>query len=115
MARNVAIVLALAAGVAFLPNGGTTAALIRGILYELVTILLVVFAVRFYVENRVEIFSLGDRDRALVYGAVGALVVAFAGRPLWVQSGSGTAAFVGLLAFAAFALITVFQRWRAYR
>ncbi len=114
-ARNTAIVMALAAAVAFLPNGGTTASLIRSIFYELITVIFVVFAVRFYVEHRVEIFSLGDRDRLLVYAAFGALVVALAGRPQWVNTGGGTFVFIALLGFATFALITVFQRWRAYQ
>jgi hypothetical protein len=114
-ARNIAIIAVIAAGVAFVPGGGVTAAVINGVLYEIFAIIVVVFAVRFYVEHRVEIFSLGDRDRLLVYSALGAVVLAFAGRPEWVATGAGTVAFVALLGFAVFAAITVFQRWRAYR
>jgi hypothetical protein len=114
-ARNVAIILILAAGVAFVPGGSTTASVISRVLYELITVIFVAFAVRFYVERRIEIFSLGDRDRGLVYAALGAIVVALAGRLEWVGTGAGTLVFVALLGFAAFALITVFQRWRAYQ
>jgi hypothetical protein len=114
-ARNVAIIVAIAAVVAFIPAGSTAASVLYYVIYELITVIFVVYAVRFYVEHRVEIFGLGDRDRLLVYAALGAIVVALAGRPQWVVTGAGTAAFVALLAFAAFALITVFQRWRAYR
>ena len=54
-ARNVAIVLVLAAAVAFLPGGGTTAALVGAILSTLIIVSLVFFAYRFYREHRVEL------------------------------------------------------------
>jgi hypothetical protein len=114
-ARNVAIILLLAAAVAFVPGGGTTSNVIALILSELIMVILVVFAARFYVERRIEIFSLGDRDRLLVYGSIGAVIVALAGRVQWVATGAGTVVFIALLGGAAMALFSVFQRWREYQ
>ena len=71
-ARNVAIVLALAALVAFLPGGGTTAAIVARVLSTLILVVLRAVRARFYREHRVDIDALGDRWRGLLYGAVGA-------------------------------------------
>ena len=76
IARNVAIVLVLAAAVAFIPGGGTTAGLIGAILSTLIIVSLVFFAYRFYREHRVELDGLGDRWRGLLYGAIAAVVLA---------------------------------------
>jgi len=112
--RNVAIIMLIAAPVAFIPAGTTAAAVAGRVLFILFGVVMVLFAGRFYLEHRTEIFSLGDRDRLLAYSAIGAIVVALAGRPTWIGSGAGTVAFVALLVFAVLALIGVFQRWRAY-
>ena len=58
----------LAAAVAFLPGGGTTASSSAVILSTLIIVAFVLLAARFYREHRVELESLGDRWRALLYG-----------------------------------------------
>jgi hypothetical protein len=113
-ARNVAIILLIAAPVAFIPAGSVAAAVTQRVLFILFAVVMVLFAGRFYLEHRTDIFGLGDRDRLLAYSALGAIVLALAGRPMWIRSGAGTVAFVALLTFAVLALIGVFQRWRAY-
>lgn len=112
--RNVLIILAVAAAVAFLPGGGDTAALVSALLGIALTVIFVLLGIRFYRENRVAIFSLGDKHRALLYGALGALVLALAGRVWLIRSGIGTLVFVVLLVGAAGALYAVWQHHRAY-
>ena len=112
--RNVLIILAVAAAVAFLPGGGDTAALVSALLGIELTVIFVLLGIRFYRENRVAIFSLGDKHRALLYGALGALVLALAGRVWLIRSGIGTLVFVVLLVGAAGALYAVWQHHRAY-
>ena len=70
--------------------------------------------VRFYRENRVAIFGLGDKHRALLYGALGAVVVALAGRERLLDTGVGTLVFFVLLIGAAGALYAVWQHHRSY-
>jgi hypothetical protein len=113
-ARNVAIIMIIAAPVAFIPAGSTAATVAADVLFILFGVVMVLFAGRFYLEHRTEIFGLGDRDRLLVYSAIGAIVLALAGRPRWIGTGAGTVAFVALLTFAVLALIGVVQRWRSY-
>lgn len=112
--RNVLIIIAVAAAVAFLPGGGDTAALVSALLGIALTVIFVLLGIRFYRENRVAIFSLGDKHRALLYGALGALVLALAGRTWLIGTGIGTLVFIVLLVGAAAALYAVWQHHRAY-
>jgi hypothetical protein len=112
--RNVAIVLVLAAAVAFLPGGGTTAALIGAILSTLIMVSLVFFAYRFYREHRVDLYGLGDRWRGLLYVAIGAVVLALAARPRLSDSSGGTLLVVAVLGGAVYAFYAVWRHYREY-
>jgi hypothetical protein len=113
-ARNVLIVLALAAGVAFLPGGGRTAGFVSAVLSIAIAVIFTLLAVRFYREHRVSIYGLGDRHRGLLYGALGAIVLALAGRTRLLDTGVGTLVFFLLLGGAAGALYAVWQHHRSY-
>lgn len=112
--RNILIIVAVAAAVAFLPGGGQTAGLVGSLLSIGIIVIFVVLGIRFYRENRVAVFSLGDRHRALLYGALGAIVVALAGRGKLLDTGLGTAVFFVLLIGAAGALYAVWTHHRSY-
>ena len=112
--RNVAIILVLAAAVAFVPGGGTTAGLIGAILSTLIMVSLVFFAYRFYREHRVELYGLGDRWRGLLYGAIAVVVLALAARPRLSDSSGGTLVVVVLLGAAAYGFYAVWRRYREY-
>lgn len=112
--RNVGIVLLLAAAVWALPAGGRAANLVGSFLGVLFGLGLGLFAVRLYLERRLTIYSLDDRYRALLYGALAVLFLTLtATSRLWASS-TGTLAWVLLLASAAFALATVYRVARRY-
>jgi hypothetical protein len=113
-ARNVLILVAVAAAVAFLPGGGETAGLVGALLGIALTVTFVLLGMRFYRENRVAIFSLGDRYRALAYGAIGALVVALAGRSQLAGSAIGSIVLVLLFGGAIGAAYAVWRHHRSY-
>lgn len=113
-ARNVLIVFALAAAVAFLPGGGKTATFISSLLSVGIAVIFTMLGVRFYREHRTSIYGLGDRHRGLLYGALGAIVLALAGRDRLLDSGLGTLLFFVLLGGAAAALYAVWQHQRSY-
>ena len=113
VARNVGILLVLAAAVAFIPGGGTTAAVVGAVLSTLILVSLVVFAARLYRDHRLDLDMLGDRWRGLLYGAIAVIVLAMAARPrLREQGDSGTIVWIVLLAGAAYAIYLV---WRLHR
>jgi hypothetical protein len=113
-ARNIVIVLALAALVAVLPGGGTAAVVIGGVLSTLILVSFVLLAARFYREHRIDLHSLGDLWRALLYGAVGLAVLAMAARPRLWETGAGTLAWAVLIAAAAYSLYLVWRHYREY-
>ncbi len=113
-ARNVLIVVAIAAAVAFLPGGGQTADLVWALLGIALTVTFVVLGIRFYRENRVAIFSLGDKHRALAYGSIAAIVIALAGRQKLTHTGLGSLVFVVLIMGALGAGYAVFRHHREY-
>jgi multisubunit Na+/H+ antiporter MnhB subunit len=112
--RNVAIVLVIAAAVAFIPGGGTTAGLVGAILSTLIMVSLVFFAYRFYREHRLELDGLGDRWRGLLYGAIGAVVLALAALPRLKDSSGGTLVVVAVVGGAAYAFYAVWRHYREY-
>jgi hypothetical protein len=113
-ARNILIILALAAIVQFAPGGGDAAALINAVLFTLLNVVFVYFGVRFYRERRTDIYGLGDRGRALLYGGLAAIVLALAGTGRWLDTSAGTLVWLALLAGAIVALVTVFRQYREY-
>jgi hypothetical protein len=112
--RNVLILFAIAAAVAFLPGGGDTANLVGSLLSIGITVIFVLLGVRFYRENRVAIFSLGDKHRAIAYASLGALVVAFAGRDKLTDSGPGSVVLILLFAGAIGGAYAVWRHHRSY-
>jgi hypothetical protein len=114
-ARNVAVILVLAAAVAFVPGGGTTAAVAGAVLSTLILVELVFFVARLYRDHRLDLEVLGDRWRALLYGAIAVIVLAMAARPrLREQGDGGTIVWIVLLAGAAYTIYLVWRHHREY-
>ena len=113
-ARNVAIVLGLAAVVAFVPGGGTTSDVIAAVLSTLILVSIVVLIARVYRERRLDLDSLGDRWRGVLYGALGVIVLAMAARDRLVETGGGTLLWIAALGVASYSLYLVWRRYREY-
>ena len=113
-ARNVLIVLALAAALAFLPGGGQTAAFIGALFGFAFLVGLVFFAGRMYMEHRVAIFSLGERRRWIAYSALGIALLALTASARLFDTGAGTIAWFAMVGGAAYALFWVWQSSREY-
>jgi Kef-type K+ transport system membrane component KefB len=113
-ARNVGLVLLLAALVAFLPGGGTAAAVIGGVLSTLILVSFVLLGVRYYREHRIDLVSLGDRWRALLYGSIGAIVLVMAARMQLWQTSAGALLWAAVMGAAAYSLYLVWRHSREY-
>ncbi len=112
--RNVAIVAAIAALVDLAPGGGnaTTAVLTVLLLAFLAT--LAMAGLQLYRENRLTVDSLSDRDRGIVYGAVGLVVLMVAGASKMLATGGGTLVWIGLLVLAVVAIARVWSSANSY-
>lgn len=115
VARNIAIIVALAALVSFAP-GGFTATNTVGNLISIVFIGgLAFFAYRMYMENRTTLFDLPENRRLLLYGSATALALALiATRRIWNTEGPWIIVWFALIAAAAYGLFVVARTWREY-
>ena len=113
-ARNVLIILVLAAAVAFLPGAGVGASFLGWLLGIGFLGALAWFIARLYREYRLTLYSLGDRNRGLLYGAVGVTVLTLTATKLMWQTAIGTLAWFALLAAAISAAVYVYRASREY-
>jgi hypothetical protein len=115
MARNVAILVAIAAAVYFVPGGGRVARTFEAVLLVAFGLGIGYFGLRMYREYRIALHSLGDHHRALLYGAVALAVFEWVARErMWLTTVGELAWFV-LAGFAVYSLLAVYRHWRAYR
>jgi hypothetical protein len=114
-ARNVAIVMLLALGVAFLPGGGNVA---EAVITALTMALLAGIAWMVYVlsrENQLTLATLTDGRRAILYGAVGMLLLLIAGSDKLFATGGGTLLWILLLAASVAAIWKVWMEANTYQ
>jgi len=128
-ARNIAIIVALAAAVYFIPGGGRAADTVEAALWAVFALAFGFLGLRMYREHHVALFSLGDRHRGLLYGAVAlALFLWVVRKRLWyalqvrggeiVQvhrwDGFGEILWFALLGMVVYALLAVYRHARSY-
>jgi len=113
-ARNVAIVVLIAAAVYLLPGGGRVASTFESLLFVAFAVGIGYVGLRAYREHRVALYSLGDRYRGLFYGALALGVVTVAARGRMWQTGLGELVWFILLGIVAYALVAVYRTWRSY-
>ena len=113
-ARNVAIVALIAAAVYFLPGGGRAASTFEALLLVVFGFGIAYLAMRLYREHRVALHGLGDRHRALLYGAFAIAVFALTARARMWQTGLGELVWFALVGFVIYSVLAVYRRWRMY-
>jgi hypothetical protein len=113
-ARNIGIVVVLAALVVLVPGGGTGANVtIQAISLAFLAAIGWVASLM-YREHRLALYALGDARRAILYIAVGvATLTLTATTRLW-QTPAGEIAWLALVAGAAYAAFTVIWGARKY-
>jgi hypothetical protein len=125
----VAIILAIAAAVYFIPGGGRAAETFTAALWVAFAVGAGYLGLRMYREYHVALYGLGDRHRGLLYGAVALGFFLWAVRSrLWyalevrgmelVQvhrwDGLGEVLWFVLAGLAVYSLVAVYRQWRAY-
>jgi hypothetical protein len=114
MARNVAILVAIAAAVFFIPGGGRAAHTFEAVLLVAFGLGIGYFCLRMYREYRISLHSLGDNHRGLLYGAVALAVFEWVARQRMWLTGVGELAWFVLAGIAVYALLVVYRQWRSY-
>ncbi|HET8863482.1 MAG TPA: hypothetical protein VFM94_09560 [Solirubrobacterales bacterium] len=112
--RNAAIVMLLAAVVAFAPAGGNAA---DAILAAITMAFLAAIAWAVFVlsrQNQLTLATLTDGRRALLYGGFGLIALLIAGKDEMFASGGGTLAWIFLLGGAVAAIWRVWTEANTY-
>jgi hypothetical protein len=112
--RNVAILLVLAAAVAFLPGGGRVANTFSTVLGVAFAGGLAYAGYWFYRQHRVDIYGLGENRRALLYGAIGVGVVTLAAKARMWETGFGELVWFVLLGLVVYTLFALYRYSRSY-
>jgi hypothetical protein len=128
-ARNVVVIVAIAAAVYFIPGGGRAADTFESALWVAFALGVGYLGLRMYREHRLALFGLGDRYRGMLYGALALAVFLYVVRSrMWyavqvrgaelVQvhrwDGVGEFAWFVLAGMVVYALLAVYRHWRAY-
>ena len=112
--RNLLVILALAAVVMLVPGGGNASAAILQALLIAMLVAIAWFGVRLYREHRTDIYSLGERNRGLLYGSAGLLALTLTATDRLWSTGPGTVVWVALVALACYGVYHVFRVSREY-
>ena len=112
--RNIGIIVALATIKDVVPGGGDAATFIITLISLAFLGAIAWVASRLYREHRVAIYSLGDRNRAIVYIAVGVAAVTLTASGRLLNTSLGSVAWLLLLAVAVVAVIQVIRSSREY-
>jgi hypothetical protein len=112
--RNIAIVALIAAAVELLPGGGRAAEAFAAALWVVFAAGFAYFAYRLYRERHVDLYGLGDRHRALLYGALALGILVAAAQPrMWLAS-FGEFVWFALVGLVVYALLAVYRYSRTY-
>ncbi|MGA2321392.1 MAG: hypothetical protein ABSG95_11730 [Solirubrobacteraceae bacterium] len=112
--RNLAILLAIAAAVYFLPGGGRAASTFEAALWAAFGTGIAYLGLRLYREHRISLYSLGTRHRGLFCGALALGVFELAARARMWQTGLGELIWFVLIAVVAWCLFEVYRFSRTY-
>ena len=106
-ARNIAIVLAIAALVVLVPGGGTGATFALQAVSLLFLAVIGWFGYVYYRQHRLSLYALGDRRRAVLYGSIGLVVLTLTGTSRLFTTTAGRVVWLLLLVAAAYAAFAV--------
>ena len=113
-ARNIAIVLVIAAVVVVMPGGGTAA----NVVWQAVSLVFLAAlgwgASVMYRQHRVTLYGLGDGRRAILYAALAVALVTLTGTSKLWRTGAGSVAWLVLMGAAAYAVIAIAWSARKY-
>jgi hypothetical protein len=112
--RNIAIILGVAALVAFVPGGGTTSDVVLQAAYLVFVGVIAWVAMIMYRQHRTSLYSLGDRRRAIVYAALAVAIVTLTGTSRMWGTSAGSVAWLVLMGAAIYAIVAIAVAARRY-
>jgi hypothetical protein len=116
IALEIAVILAIAAAVQFIPGGAQALNAFYSALVAIFAIGLFLYLTRLYREHRTDIYSLGDNRRALLYGASAVLVLTVAAKERMWHAGGGLGEFFwfALIGLAIYTYVALYRYAKRY-
>lgn len=111
-AVRVAAVLLIAAAVWALPSGGNVAAAVIELLGAAMLAAIAFTAWRFWREHQLEFDRLEVRGRLVLFGAIGLVVLAMAGRPVLWATVIGSVLWLLMVGLAVAGAVLSWRAWR---
>jgi uncharacterized protein involved in cysteine biosynthesis len=112
--RNIAIIAAVAVGVAFIPGGNDTAEVALAILSLAFLAAIGFLGYRLYMEHKFTLWSMSDRHRAQLYAGVAVAFMTLTATDRLVGHGFGTVVWIALLAGSVLAVYNAWVESRRY-
>ena len=114
-ARNFAIVMLVALALTAMPGGGQTLNVVMTALSIAFFSAIGLFGYRLYRENRFALDSLSERQRLVLYGAIGGAFLTFTSTPrLFDAGGLGVVVWLALLGLFSYGVMWVWMSSRRY-
>ena len=114
VARNVLIIVALAAAVAFLPGGSNGATVVLTLLTLAFLAAIVWFVYTLRRQNEMTLTALSDGRRAVLYGAIGLICLLVAGTDKFFGTPAGLLAWIVLLGVSIAAIWRIWLEANTY-
>jgi hypothetical protein len=111
--RNIAIILVLAAIVDLAPGGGNAARAVVTAMTLIFCALIGFAAFQLYRQNRLTYLGLTDRQRAILHGSLGAIVLMIAGVDELTATGAGLLLWLAVIALSIFSLVKIWTDVRS--
>ena len=111
---EIAIILAIAAGVEFIPGGHDTLEAVYAAVWSVFGVGLFFVCVMQYREHRVGLYTLGDGRRAVLYGTTAVLVLTLAAKERMWESGLGEFFWFAIVGLSIYTYVALYRFARRY-
>jgi hypothetical protein len=109
------VIALIALGLVVLPGGGATLDVVLTLLTVAFFAAIVALLYRVYRQYRIDLESLSDMLRLVLYGSIGLALLTFTATDrLFDVGGAGVVVWFALLALASYGLFFVWTRYRRY-
>ncbi len=113
-ARNIAIIALLALALAAIPGGGNVAEAILTALSLIFLAAIGLLVGRFWAQSSLTRDVMEERQKAIFYGALGALALMIAGLDELLSTGGGTVVWLAVVGTSVYLLINTWRQASSY-
>jgi hypothetical protein len=111
---EIAIILAIAAGVEFIPGGHATLEAFYAAIWATFGVGIFFVCVMMYRERKMSLYVLGDGRRALLYGTIAVLVVTLAAKDRMWETGLGEFLWFAIVGLSIYTFVALYRWARRY-